>query len=177
MELNDWLKDTSAGDIMMLDVVTLDTDDLLAEAATVLLHQGISGAPVIDEDGVCVGVLSVSDVVAADEKVAAEQEKIADSTFWKSDLVLPMHIYEERLAQVRDKLAPAAEQPVKRFMTANLVSARENTPLGTVVQHMVDAHVHRVVILDEQKKLRGIISTMDILAALLRASAVSRREE
>lgn len=37
-------------------------------------------------------------------------------------------------------------------------------------QSMVDAHVRRVVVLDSQGTLRGIISTTDVLIALLYAS-------
>jgi CBS-domain-containing membrane protein len=35
---------------------------------------------------------------------------------------------------------------------------------------MVDAHIHRVVVLDDRKRLRGIVSTTDVLAALRRAA-------
>ena len=64
----------------------------------------------------------------------------------------------------------SAEQPVEHFMTTDLVSVTENTPLQTIVQQMVDAHIHRVVVLDDHQHLQGIISTMDVLAALRRFS-------
>lgn len=167
MDIKNWLAQTHAGDIMMREVITVNADDPLAQAAAVLLREQIGGAPVVDA-GECVGVLSASDVIGAEGKAAEAREKIAESSFWSANLLLPASIYAEKLAAVRDKLAPAAEQAVRRFMTADLVTAREDTPLATVVQQMIDAHVHRVVVLDG-RKLRGIVSTIDVLAALLRA--------
>jgi CBS domain-containing protein len=167
MEIKKWLAETPVGDVMMREVVTVNAGDPLAQAAEVLLREQIGGAPVVD-GGECVGVLSASDVIGAEGKAEEEREKIAQSSFWSANLLLPASVYAEKLAAVRDKLAPAAEQPVRRFMTADLVSAGEDTPLARIVQQMIDAHVHRVVVL-EGKKLRGIVSTIDVLAALLRA--------
>ena len=173
MEISNWMTETTASKIMTRDLVTVNPQDTLAIAADVMLREQVSGAPVVDDSNICVGVLSISDFLGVEDKAAEEREKIANSSFWNSNLTLPMRVYSERLQQVRDKLAPAAEQPVERFMTSDLVSATEEAPLATVVQSMVDAHIHRVVILDLKKRLRGIISTTDVLAALLHASRLS----
>jgi CBS-domain-containing membrane protein len=175
MDIRDWLSETTASDIMVRDVITFDRDQTLAAAADLLLREQITGAPVVDADGTCVGVLSVSDVTGAEEKVADERRKVAESSLFHSHLALPASVYAAKLAEVRDKIAPAAEQPVERFMTSDLVSVREVTPLETVVQRMVDAHVHRVVVLDADHRLKGIVSTTDVLAALLRASRTAKK--
>lgn len=170
MKMQEWLTNTTAADVAVRDVVTFDPRIPLAQAAKVLIHEQISGALVVDHKGVCVGVLSVTDVAGAEERVAAEGEKVGASSFWQSHLALPMSIYEEELAQVRDRLIPAAEQPVSRFMTKDIVSVRKDASIRTVIGYMVDALVHRVVVLDEKNCLVGIISTIDVLAAALRAS-------
>jgi CBS domain-containing membrane protein len=169
MNVQEWLSETTAADVMVRTVTTLKADDLLAQAASLFLREQVTGAPVVDAAGHCVGVLSVSDIMGAEQKVDKERRRIAQSSFFQSNLALPASVYAERLAQLRDKLAPAAEQPVGRFMTSDLVSVAEGTPLATVVRDMVDAHIHRVVVTDSDGKLKGIISTTDILAALLRA--------
>jgi CBS domain-containing protein len=56
-------------------------------------------------------------------------------------------------------------------MTPDVVSVTPETSVLKVIQNMVNAHVHRVVVLDEERRLQGIISTMDVLAALLRVRA------
>ena len=113
MEVADWMEQTKARDIMTHNTVTVRPLDSLATAADVMLCEQVSGAPVTDETNICVGVLSVSDFLGVEEKVAAEREKIANSSFWNSNLALPLRVYSERLQRVRDKLAPAAEQPVE----------------------------------------------------------------
>jgi predicted transcriptional regulator len=175
MEIHHWLSKTTAADIMVRDVVTLSRDETLAAAAGLLLREQITGAPVVEADGTCVGVLSVSDVTGADEKVADARRKVAESSLFHSSLALPASVYAEKLAEVRDKIAPAAEQRVERFMTTDLVSVGEDTPLETALQRMVDAHIHRVVVLDPDHRLQGIVSTTDVLAALLRASRTAKK--
>jgi CBS domain-containing protein len=171
MNVTEWLKKTLAGEIMVRRVVTLGPTDPLAQAAGLLLREQMSGAPVVDEHGVCVGVLSASDVAGAEEKVAVARQKEAQSSLWHSQLTLPASVYESRLAEIRDKIAPAGNQPVERFMTPDVVSVRPDTPLLNVIRNMIDAHIHRIVVLDEERRLKGIISTMDVLAALLRLQA------
>jgi CBS domain-containing protein len=169
MDIAAWLAKARASDIMVRSVVTLKPSDTLADAAAILLHEQISGAPVVDAAGACVGVLSASGILSAEEKVEQERQKVAESSFWNSNLALPMSVYAAKLEEVREKIAPAANQPVERFMTSDLVSVTADTPLRTVVESMVNAHVHRVVVLDAGRRLRGIVSTTDVLAALLRA--------
>jgi CBS domain-containing protein len=141
----------------------------MAHAAAVFLREQITGAPVVDKNGVCVGVCSANDLVHAEDAVSREREKVAGSSLWNSSLALPVAVYEHKLAEIRDKIAPAAEQPVERFMTTNLVTVRELEPVKTIVTAMVEAHIHRVLVVDESKRLLGIVSTIDILATLLRA--------
>jgi CBS-domain-containing membrane protein len=40
---------------------------------------------------------------------------------------------------------------------------------------MIDAHIHRVIVLDEERKPVGIVSSTDLMAALASAS-VERRD-
>jgi CBS domain-containing membrane protein len=168
MDVRDWLEKITAAEIMIRDVVTLAPGDTVAQAAGIFLREQVTGAPVIDQNGACLGVLSASDIIGAEGKVADEARRIAESSFWNSNLTLPASIYAEKLADLRDKIAPAAEQPVERFMTTDQVSVSEDTSLATVVQYMLDAHIHRVLVMGAENRLLGIISTTDVLAALLR---------
>ncbi len=170
MQISEWMTQTTAREIMTHNLITVQPEDTLSSAADVILREQVSGTPVVDDRGICVGVLSVSDFMGAEERAEEERERIANSSFWNSNLSLPTRVYEERLQLVRDKLAPAADQPVHRFMSSDLVSATEEASLADVVQAMVDAHIHRVVILDSEARLHGVISTTDVLVALLQAS-------
>lgn len=50
-------------DVMNSDVVPLRGDDSVTHAASVLIEHKISGAPVVDDTGLCVGVISSTDFV------------------------------------------------------------------------------------------------------------------
>ncbi len=165
--LGDWLDMTRAADVMMSDVVTIRRSDPLARAATVLLEERISGAPVVDENGVCVGVLSARDLVGAETAIDDERRRAQASAFFESQLALPLAIYEERLREVGDSVAPAAAQPAERFMTTHVVSVQKDASLRSILECMTDQAVHRVVVLDDDARLVGIISTLDVLHAAL----------
>jgi CBS domain-containing protein len=54
-------------------------------------------------------------------------------------------------------------------MTADPVLAAPGTRIGDLARMMIDAHIHRIIVADPvtQRPL-GIVSTMDVLAALAR---------
>lgn len=168
MELLDWVNQTKASEIMVEDVLTLSPDDSLAMAAEKLLREQISGAPVVDDSGRCLGVLAMHDLIGSEEGPAEHQQTKA-SAFFDFGMSLPL-VDAKRLEQLCDKDFEESKLPVGRCMTTSLVSVRSDAPLATVVSYIIDAHVHRVLVLDEDQCLKGIISTIDILAALQRAS-------
>ena len=170
MEIQQWTTQTVARDIMVGDVVTVWPTHSLAQAASLFLREQISGVPVVEPDNVCLGVITMRDVIQAEETVAGEQLCLAQSNFFNSDLALPASVYNERLAELRDKLVPAAERSVREFMTTDIVTVDEDTSLDKIVESMINAHVHRLLVLDKDRCLSGIVSTIDILAALMRAS-------
>ena len=168
MQVHEWLQTSTADDVMSRSVVVFQETDSVAQAAAAFLETQISGAPVVDNDGHCVGVFTVTDVLLADQKVASAVAEVAESSLFKSHLALPASLYEEKLAQVRDRITPASEQPIAHFMTTDVVSVTPATPLINIVADMVNAHIHRVVVVDETGQPQGLISTTDVLAALLR---------
>lgn len=167
MEMRTWFKETKATSIMAHALHVLRVDDSLASAAALFLAERISGAPVVDATGKCVGVLSVTDLAGAEGRVKVERERNAAEDPFHSGLVLPMKIYEERLAEFESRTAPASAQPVSRFMSRHLLSVHEDATLEEVVLKMLVAHVHRVLVFDDDDRLKGLISTTDVLMALV----------
>ena len=50
-------------EIMSSEVVTVTTDTSLKQVAEILAERGISGLPVVDDDGFVVGVVSEADIL------------------------------------------------------------------------------------------------------------------
>jgi CBS domain-containing protein len=192
----------TAGDLMNPDVVRLPEDRPLRDAARLLLRNQIGGAPVVDAQGRCVGVLSAHDFLRLAEKrddvtkptspplpiTCAFQEKHSRPDGKEVTLCsLPPGVCP---IQVRQKGADGEElvicnQPhcvlvdwqvvdveklpadeVRRFMTADPVTVRPTTSIRALARMMLDAHIHRVIVVDEERRPIGVVSSTDLLAAL-----------
>jgi len=147
----------TAEDVMSRAVKTIPQDMPLQEAARMLAHEQISGAPVVDSRGRCVGVLSATDFVRWAEKGM----KAVHSTTWPS--------YCSDWQVVDLEFLPKAE--VRRHMSADLVTGPPTATVTELARWMLDAHIHRVVIVDEERQPIGIVTSTDILAAVARADA------
>ena len=67
MDMNadhDLVRGTHVAEVMSREPIVLHTDDSVEYAGVVLLREGISGAPVVDDRDTLVGVFSHSDVLA-----------------------------------------------------------------------------------------------------------------
>jgi CBS domain-containing membrane protein len=141
----------TAADVMSRDVVVVPQDMDLRTAAQLLSRARITGAPVIDGRGRCVGVVSATDFIhwaedLREERCRAPQCVCAD---WQV---------------IESANLPAAA--VSQYMTADPVTATTTTALADLARMMVDAHIHRVIIVDEQRRPVGVVSSTDILAAV-----------
>jgi CBS domain-containing protein len=60
---------------------------------------------------------------------------------------------------------------VREQMTADPVMAPADTPLGKLARMMIDASVHRVIIVDVGRRPVGIVSCTDLIAAIARCAS------
>ena len=140
----------TAADLMISPVVTIPQGTPLREAARLLHRADISGAPVVDADGRCIGVLSSSDFVTW---AGSEGQEVSFLAPWGE------------MINVED----APDNEIRHYMTGQPVTVRPSTPIGDLAQQMVDAHIHRVLVV-ERDRPRGIITSTDILAAVALAA-------
>ena len=56
-------------------------------------------------------------------------------------------------------------EQVKDLMSTDVISVRVDSTLQHAARQMLRNRVHRLVVLDDQKQLVGVVSTMDLLAA------------
>jgi CBS-domain-containing membrane protein len=149
----------TAADVMSRDVLAIPRQMSLRAAAHQLVQAHVSGAPVIDERGRCVGVLSTTDLARwLDRGEQAARRPVPAPRCFCSDwqVIDP------------DGLPP---DPVSRYMTADPVTAKADMRVGELARLMLDAHVHRVIIADPAGRPVGIVSTTDVLAAVAREAA------
>ncbi|MGH8067847.1 MAG: CBS domain-containing protein [Candidatus Entotheonellia bacterium] len=144
-----------AKDIMNPNVVSVtDTMDL-REAAKIFMEEAITGAPVVDEMGNLVGVISQSDLV--EYELATERELTVEAPFYRQP-------YDDALDPSRGfQIEEMSADTVKDVMTPFLVTVAEDTPIREVAARMAKASIHRLIVVDEDQQLRGIVTSMDVL--------------
>jgi CBS domain-containing protein len=143
----DRLKELLVLDVMRRNVTVIPHDATMSEAAETLRRRDVSGAPVVDAQGRCLGVLSAVDFLRFDESAKPRGARAA-------------------------RHANAGELPfnsVQRYMS---VPVHAISPLASIVdaaQLMCLQHVHRLVVLNELNVPAGVISTFDIVSAVVHA--------
>lgn len=68
----------------------------------------------------------------------------------------------------------STELHVGDLMTTKVFSVRPDETLGRAVKQMVAENVHRIMVVDEEHKLLGILTPMDVLKALVNGTLPSQ---
>lgn len=135
------LRAETAAELMAPDPVSLREDASLEEAVSFFSDRRYSAAPVIDEAGRPVGVLSLSDLL--------------------------VHARES----ARSPFAPAGAGEgggvrACDLMTPDVLAVSPATPAGEVVANLLALRVHHLFVVDGDGSLVGVISTRDVLRHL-----------
>ena len=126
-----------AADIMQTDILAVSPELPLDSLEEFFASEDISGAPVQNERGQIVGIVSKTDLVRA---FSGRDE---------AETSQPAH---EALT-------------VEDIMTRDVVTVSPDDEVRAVVQHMLDGRLHRVLVA-RNNELLGIITTFDLLELL-----------
>jgi len=144
-----------AKDIMTGKVITVDENRSVKDLARILADNKISGAPVTDDQGKIVGVVTESDLIDRAKKVHIPTVMRLFDAF----VVLES---PDRMEKDFKKMAAAT---VKDICNRNVVSVTPDTPLDELATLMAEKNVHTLPVLD-QGRLVGIIGKSDIIRTL-----------
>ena len=150
----------TARDVMQTQVVALAPHDPLHVAQRLFYEEGIHGAPVVDDRGAVVGVLTSTDILRA----VTESVEIAPSepAFFTHDLDCAIGGWTMAPDDFRERVQDVV---VSDYMTETLVHVGPEMPIPEVARMLRENHIHRVLVL-EDGNLRGIVSTFDLVALL-----------
>ena len=155
------LQAETAADLMTPNPLSVRDTASVREAVAFLIDKGISGAPVIDEAGRPVGVLTQTDILIHDRQTVehmAPGRPVLEE--FESGAPLPRSRWGE--FQI-ERVDPT---PVRELMTPAVFSVGLHTPARTVVEEMCDLHVHRLFVVDGNGVLVGVVSALDVLRHL-----------
>jgi acetoin utilization protein AcuB len=131
-----------ADEIMTADVITLKTDQTLAEAIEVLSERGFRHLPVLGDAGQLVGMLSDRDL---------------------RSLGIGSAIDTPTLRKAQEQLRAS----VAATMQADVAKVTPDTELNELIDTMLEAGVGALPVVDEDSDaLLGIVSYVDVLRAV-----------
>ncbi len=130
-----------------------------------LVSRHFGGAPVIDATRNCVGVVSLRDIARYRQHYPGI--RVYDHDFYSS-LNLESVSEDSAGELVVERESSGADDYVEKIMTPLVLAVEEEASIAEVVRLIVHHHVHRIFVMDENQHLVGIVSTTDILEALLR---------
>lgn len=146
--LNPLPADKHVSDVMTRNVITLTDTMPVAEAWETMLKHLLKALPVLNKDGEVVGVLTDEDLL---DRAGLEQHlSIAER--------LDDHMLQAEFTALRKSPLKVAD-----VMTSPAVTAREDEPLGVATARMVEHELKRLPVLNENGKLVGVLSRLDVL--------------
>jgi CBS domain-containing protein len=168
-------RNLKARDLMQKDVITLPVDSSIQEALQTFEENRISGAPVVDECGRVIGVLTASDIVRGEQ---LSMERTGDSpAAW----YLPKRVdaneqaddsWDPSEVEAVSDYSPGTNAPARvgEWMNPGTISVPPDASIELVCKVMVEQRIHRLLVLDEGRYL-GILTTFDIVSAIARGVA------
>ncbi len=160
-----------AADVMTRDVLTLSPGMTLEQAAERLVQRGVSGAPVVDERGRLVGILSESDILRQLKRIAEEALGKRYLTSRVHSLDLLAFLGEREHDAVETVYRQLRASKVSAVMTAHVHGVAPTDSLETVAAAMIEHDVNRLPVVDLGRVV-GIITRAD----LARVLATGRRD-
>jgi CBS domain-containing protein len=146
----------TASDIMHSPVVQIEANASISEAWKTLDANTISGAPVCNDSGVAIGVVSQSDLLRG--LLKRDIGHYPTDSFYVG---APMWGSEE----LKGAFEQLTNISVQEVMSAGVVAISPNATLTEIAQLMTEQHIHRVLVVDEQIPV-GIVTTFDVLSLI-----------
>ena len=144
---------------MMTKVISVSPDASVQDVARLLLNARISAAPVIDQNGKLLGIVSEGDLMRR-----AEAGTGRTRPWWPA--FIPQ---KKRPAAKKEVLATKFvkehSRKVTDVMTRDVVTAAHDTPLSTIASLLEKNAIKRVPIV-RKSKVVGIVSRANLLQAL-----------
>lgn len=151
----------TARDVMEKDLLTIGPDTPLIDVHRLFVEDEINGAPVVDDEGNVLGIVTSLDLLRV-----VEEEHDTGSTepvYFRDSLEFSGPDWMSRPNDFQDRLGGMTAADA---MTPGVISVDGGATVGQVARTMHDHKVHRVLVC-EGKRLVGLISTFDLLRVLM----------
>ncbi len=155
------LRAGTAADLMTANPLSIRHDATIGDAAAFLVKHEISAAPVVDDAGRAVGVISHTDVVRHDSEAALKDPH--DAEYYRAlDRRCPPAMREAVYGKKAETVL------ARDVMTPVVVQVAAQDSAVAVVAKLLALKIHRLFVVDRSGTLVGVISTLDVLRCLHR---------
>lgn len=141
-------------EIMTKDIRSISPDTNAQEALNLLLKMQISGLPVIDNKNKLVGMFTEKDILR--NILPSYIERVGS------------FVYEENPKSIKKKFEDLRNFSVSQLMRKEVVTVDEDASLCEVAHIMLTQKIRRLLVLDKEKRVVGIIAREDIVRSYAR---------
>lgn len=157
----------TAGDVMTRNVIAVPADMPIEDLAGFLISNGISGAPVTNDEDELVGVVSLTDIARFGGLPARQRGKKGDA---HHDVYLRIGLDElEKDFDVEElggfQIEGGSDVTVRDIMTPTVYGVVEKMPIQDVADFMIRGRIHRQFV-TRGHRVVGVITAMDLLKVI-----------
>ncbi len=153
--------------LMTATPVTVTPNTSLIEAANILSRDHFNGLPVVLKDGTLVGIMT-------DHDLLTKGSAIHLPTFLK--LMQGFAVYQNDALAINGEVKRILQMQVKDVMNPEPLTLKEDATLQDGLRAFAEHHhVNPIPIVDDQRRLKGILSRHDIVK-MFGAPSVTLRE-
>jgi CBS domain-containing protein len=146
-----------AKDIMTRDVVTVKPDTNIEELARIFIEKKISGAPVVDDNGELIGIVTENDLISQNKRLHIPTVVRLFDAF----------IMLESPSKIEKEIKKMAAVTVADIFVRDVITVTEETPVEDIATIMSEKKVHLIPVV-EGKKVCGIIGKMDLIKGMVK---------
>jgi CBS domain-containing protein len=147
----------SAGDLMERHVLSVSPETPLVDVHRLFVEEEISGAPVIDNAGLLLGVISTTDLLRAVEE--EQDTALVETDYFRDILPYSAPDWANAPEDFQNRLA---DRTVEEIMTRGVISVAPTATASEVARTLRKHRVHRVFVVEGGRML-GLISAFDVL--------------
>ncbi|GAA1699761.1 CBS domain-containing protein [Nonomuraea maheshkhaliensis] len=154
-------------DVMTTDVASVEAGAMFKDVAEVLVERGVSAVPVLDGERRVLGVVSEGDLM--------RKEEFREQYYGESYRPPLRARLRRRMTGEADGSGKAGGRTAAELMTAPAVTVAPSASIARAARIMDECGVRRLVVVDADDRLRGIVSRRDLLRMYLRDDDETRR--
>ena len=148
-----------AKDIMTGDLITVKPETTIEDLARTLTEHNISGAPVVNDAGDLIGIVTENDLISQNKRLHIPTVMRLFDAF----------IMLESPSKIEKEIKKMAAITVDDICTKKVITVTEDTPVQDIATIMSEKKVHLIPVV-EGKKILGIVGKMDLVKGITKGS-------